>query len=119
MPRKTVGRILFAMLLGGQLAMPRVCAQGLNGQDPPGDASGPPDAVPGQLDLDTDFVKRHQDEPIDWRIAVKTGLLALMILVWVRTGDWVNYDTQVFGLGHRKWNSIIFFPFSTTKVGCL
>ncbi|MEX0613674.1 MAG: hypothetical protein WD229_16265, partial [Pirellulales bacterium] len=40
-------------------------------------------------------------------------LLALwaLFVVWVRSADWVNRDTQIFNLGYGKWNLILFFPF--------
>jgi general secretion pathway protein E len=107
---KFVGWLLFVMLLAGQLAMPRACAQGPNDQSGPG-------AAAGQQAQSANFVKRIQGETINWRTAVKTGLLALLILAWVKTGDWVNYDTQIFRFDHRKWNFIIFFPFALLAIG--
>ena len=35
----------------------------------------------------------------------------LLSLAWTASADWVNRDTQIFGLGFKKWNPIIFFPF--------
>ena len=35
----------------------------------------------------------------------------LLFLIWVKSADWVNRDTQIFDLGYGKWNPILFFPF--------
>src|SRR5688572_485174 len=35
----------------------------------------------------------------------------LLFLIWVKSADWVNRDTQIFDLGYGKWNPIVFFPF--------
>jgi type II secretory ATPase GspE/PulE/Tfp pilus assembly ATPase PilB-like protein len=37
--------------------------------------------------------------------------LWLLYLIWVKSADWVNRDTQIFDLGYGKWNPILFFPF--------
>ena len=37
--------------------------------------------------------------------------LFFLFLIWVRSADWVNVDSQVFNLGYGKWNPILFFPF--------
>jgi len=42
----------------------------------------------------------------------KLLLLWLIFLIWVRSADWVNVDTQIFNLGYGKWNPILFFPFA-------
>jgi type II secretory ATPase GspE/PulE/Tfp pilus assembly ATPase PilB-like protein len=39
-------------------------------------------------------------------------LLAMLVIAWVGLGDWVNRDSQIFGLGYKKWNPIVFFPFA-------
>jgi type II secretory ATPase GspE/PulE/Tfp pilus assembly ATPase PilB-like protein len=39
-------------------------------------------------------------------------LLAALVLIWVGIADWINRDSQIFNLGYRKWNPIIFFPFA-------
>jgi len=36
----------------------------------------------------------------------------MLILVWIKSGDWINQSSQLHGLGYRKWNSIVFFPFA-------
>ena len=31
-------------------------------------------------------------------------MVLLLILIWVRSCDWINQDTQIFELGYGKWN---------------
>jgi type II secretory ATPase GspE/PulE/Tfp pilus assembly ATPase PilB-like protein len=38
-------------------------------------------------------------------------VLWLIILIWTRSADWVNQDSQIFDLGYGKWNPVMFFPF--------
>jgi type II secretory ATPase GspE/PulE/Tfp pilus assembly ATPase PilB-like protein len=38
-------------------------------------------------------------------------VLWLLFLIWVKSADWVNRDSQIFDLGYGKWNPILFFPF--------
>jgi type II secretory ATPase GspE/PulE/Tfp pilus assembly ATPase PilB-like protein len=42
---------------------------------------------------------------------VKLLPLFLVYVIWVKSADWVNRDTQVFNFGYGKWNPILFFPF--------
>jgi type II secretory ATPase GspE/PulE/Tfp pilus assembly ATPase PilB-like protein len=41
----------------------------------------------------------------------KLLLLGLLFVIWVKSADWVNRDSQVFNLGYGKWNPILYFPF--------
>ena len=43
--------------------------------------------------------------------------MALIVLLWVRAGDWVNQDSQIFKLGWFKWNHILYAPFAATALG--
>lgn len=45
-------------------------------------------------------------------------LFAMFVIVWMWIGavDWVNRDSQIFSLGHFKWNAITFFPFFTVAL---
>ncbi len=38
--------------------------------------------------------------------------IAMLYLIWVKSADWVNRDSQIFDLGYGKWNPIIYFPFA-------
>ncbi|MEM7517601.1 MAG: ATPase, T2SS/T4P/T4SS family, partial [Planctomycetota bacterium] len=35
----------------------------------------------------------------------------LVFLAWVRSGDWVSRDAQIYKLGHETWNPIVVAPF--------
>jgi type II secretory ATPase GspE/PulE/Tfp pilus assembly ATPase PilB-like protein len=88
--------------------------------DQPADAA-PPDATstetaaeptpaPAPADKwnDSHSVLRFRLPFIYWP---KLLTLWLLFVIWVRSADWVNVDTQVFNLGYGKWNPILFFPF--------
>jgi len=58
------------------------------------------------------FVEQIQADTVHWPTLIKTVSLALLILIWVKSSDWVNSSGQRYDLGYRKWNAIVFFPFS-------
>ena len=37
--------------------------------------------------------------------------LWVLFLVWVKTTDWINKDTQLLNLQSSLWNPVNFFPF--------
>lgn len=41
----------------------------------------------------------------------KLLLIGVMFLIWVKTTDWINRDTQLLKLDHQLWNPVNFFPF--------
>ena len=43
-------------------------------------------------------------------------ILIVLFLSWVAIGDWVNRDSQIFNLGYKKWNPIVFFPFAMLAI---
>jgi type II secretory ATPase GspE/PulE/Tfp pilus assembly ATPase PilB-like protein len=45
-----------------------------------------------------------------WKIA----LVFILVLMWVRTTDWVSRDCVALSLNYDQWNSIVFFPFFVT-----
>ena len=47
--------------------------------------------------------------PVD--LLAKLLVIWLLFVIWVKSADWVNRDTQIFDLGYGKWNPILFFPF--------
>ena len=69
-----------------------------------------PAAAMPQLDKwnDAHSIPRLKQPFISWP---KLLLIWLLFLIWVKSADWVNRDTQIFDLGYGKWNPIIFFPF--------
>ncbi|MCA9229464.1 MAG: Flp pilus assembly complex ATPase component TadA [Planctomycetales bacterium] len=56
------------------------------------------------------FAQQAQALRFSISLVFKPILMFLVVLMWVRAGDWVNRDTQIYKLGWHKWNPIIFFP---------
>lgn len=50
---------------------------------------------------------------------VGPALMALMLLIWVPLGDWVNRDSQIFNIGFNRWNPVALFPFLIVGVALL
>lgn len=42
---------------------------------------------------------------------LKVLMVFVVLWMWVGATDWVNRDSQIYRLGHFKWNTIAFFPF--------
>jgi len=86
-------------------------AEKLAEEQPAADQDGEA-AAPAPIDIDNwndaHSVLRFKRPFIYWP---KLLTLWLLFLVWVRSADWVNRDTQIFDLGYGKWNPILFFPF--------
>ncbi len=57
---------------------------------------------------DPHSVWRAKSPFIAW---LKLLLLFVLFLIWVKSADWVNRDSQIFNMGYGKWNPIIYFPF--------
>jgi type II secretory ATPase GspE/PulE/Tfp pilus assembly ATPase PilB-like protein len=47
---------------------------------------------------------------VSWSALGKTAGLMLLVLMWAATGDWVNRDSQIFELGYKKWNLVVYLP---------
>jgi len=60
----------------------------------------------------------EQAKAIKFQIAplLKLFSLGLILMVWIKAGDWVNQDSQIYKLGWYKWNHIIFVPFALIAV---
>jgi type II secretory ATPase GspE/PulE/Tfp pilus assembly ATPase PilB-like protein len=90
-------------------AVPPDAADPADGAPP---AAGEP--APVQIGVKPD---KWDDQHSVWRAKspffswIKLALLWLLFLVWVKSADWVNRDSQIFNMGYGKWNPIIFFPF--------
>ncbi len=41
----------------------------------------------------------------------KLLVLWLLFVIWVKSADWVNRDSQIFDLSYGTWNPILYFPF--------
>ena len=57
---------------------------------------------------DSHSILRNGDFSIAWP---KLVTLAVLLLVWVRSVDWINRDAQIFELGYGTWNPIATAPF--------
>lgn len=80
---------------------------------PAGEASAPADAsaeLPKAIDKwnDAHSIWRSRAPYISWP---KLLLIFLLFIVWVKSADWVNRDSQIFDMGYGKWNPILYFPF--------
>jgi type II secretory ATPase GspE/PulE/Tfp pilus assembly ATPase PilB-like protein len=64
---------------------------------------------------DAHSIKRPHSPEISWP---KLLLLLLVIMLWVKSADWVNRDSQIFNLGYGKWNPILLFPFLAILLVC-
>lgn len=72
------------------------------------EAAPPPPAVRKDKWNDTHSIWRATSPFVAWP---KILLFTFLLLIWVRSGDWINRDSQLFHTGYGKWNPIIFFPF--------
>ncbi len=52
-----------------------------------------------------------------WATIAQFAAYAALAVIWAATGDWVNRDSQIFGLGYKKWNPIVFFPVALLFIG--
>lgn len=103
---------LVAVILAGSATMTAY------GQEaPPPDAAAPeepaPEAAPVPVNPATKFeqdVKANMGS-VDWSIVTQFILVAFLTWCWVATTDWVSRDSQIFAIGYKKWNPIVFFPF--------
>lgn len=57
---------------------------------------------------DSHSIPRSPNAAFSW---AKLLFLVVIFLIWVRSADWVNVDSQIFDMGYGKWNPIMFFPF--------
>lgn len=57
---------------------------------------------------DTHSIFRLREPSLNW---LKMLPVVLLLLVWVRSADWINRDAQLFDLNHGLWNPLIVAPF--------
>ncbi|MCH2113674.1 MAG: Flp pilus assembly complex ATPase component TadA [Pirellulales bacterium] len=67
-------------------------------------------AVP--QDPATQFADAVSAVGLNFVAIVKLLSIALLVLLWVKGGEWINQDVQIFKLGWYKWNLAIYFPFA-------
>src|SRR3989304_512313 len=122
--RHAVWAILGLVLLaGGGTLLPSsvIWAQEEQPAAPADDAAAaaaeeaPAPAPPPRLDQwnDAHSIPRSKVSAVYW---VKLFLIWLLFVTWVKSGDWINCDSQIFNLGYGTWNPAIFFPFAAVLV---
>jgi type II secretory ATPase GspE/PulE/Tfp pilus assembly ATPase PilB-like protein len=75
---------------------------------PPAEAAPPAPAQKLDKWNDSHSVPRLKSPAIFWP---KLLGIWFLFLIWVKSADWVNRDSQVYNQGYGKWNPILFFPF--------
>ncbi|HEY4234236.1 MAG TPA: ATPase, T2SS/T4P/T4SS family [Lacipirellulaceae bacterium] len=99
----------------GSIFVPLPAARGQDAAQPPAAAGGqaaaeaaPAEPAP-QLDKwnDANSIPRSNRLAINW---LKLASIFLLFLIWVKSADWINRDSQIFEQGYGIWNPSIFFP---------
>ena len=103
------GTLLPAQVAWAQAEQPADAAPATDAAATP-DEVAPAPAPPPQFDKwnDAHSIPRSKVSAVYW---VKLLVIWLLFLTWVKSGDWINRDSQIFGLGYGTWNPAIFFPF--------
>jgi type II secretory ATPase GspE/PulE/Tfp pilus assembly ATPase PilB-like protein len=107
-----------ALVMGGGAVLPEPLAVGQEDVAAPADAegeaapTGPPRVPPDKWD-DAHSIPRVGYKLVDW---LKLLAIIVTFLIWVRTGDWINRDSQIYNLGYGTWNAAIFFPFAAVML---
>jgi type II secretory ATPase GspE/PulE/Tfp pilus assembly ATPase PilB-like protein len=122
--RQSLSLLICGLLAVGSIAT-LACAQpngadvpDNNRQDAPADqdvagAEPAEAALPAQAPKidkwnDAHSIPRNRQFSVSWP---KLLIFWLLFLIWVRSVDWVNRDSQIHELGYGKWNLIMFLPF--------
>lgn len=58
-----------------------------------------------------DFEQHAGTMPLSLPIIFKLLLPVIVVWMWVAAGDWVNKDSQIYGLGYQKWSLVMYLPF--------
>lgn len=74
------------------------------------DPNAPPSAAPS-VDKLALFEQQAQTLPLDIPLIFKLLMGVGVLWMWVAAGDWVNKDSQIYGLGYQKWSLIHYLPF--------
>ena len=74
-----------------------------------GTGSGPRRAADDKWSDDHSIPRSKTGPHIYWP---KLLVIWLLFVMWVKSGDWINRDSQIFGMGYGTWNPAIFFPFA-------
>ncbi|MCA9236112.1 MAG: Flp pilus assembly complex ATPase component TadA [Planctomycetales bacterium] len=55
-------------------------------------------------------------QEIPWIVLLPIGLFLVLLLSWIGTTDWVNRDSQIFGLNYKKWVPIAYAPVAVLAI---
>src|SRR4029077_5170577 len=56
---------------------------------------------------DAHSIPRSNRPAFNW---LKLASLFLLFLIWVKSADWINRNSQIFDQGYGVWNPVIFGP---------
>jgi type II secretory ATPase GspE/PulE/Tfp pilus assembly ATPase PilB-like protein len=75
-------------------------------------AAAAPDTPPAPVNAATAFgeAAAANGSAFPWALIAQFAGYVFLLFVWASTGDWVNSDSQIFALGYKKWNPIVYFP---------
>ncbi len=81
----------------------------------PAEEAPAPAPPPPQFDKwnDAHSIPRSKVSAVFW---IKLLVIWLLFVIWVKSGDWINRDSQIFDLGYGTWNPAIYFPFFVALV---
>jgi type II secretory ATPase GspE/PulE/Tfp pilus assembly ATPase PilB-like protein len=71
----------------------------------------PAAAAAPRADASALFHQQAQTMSLNIPLILKMLLLVAVVWMWVAAGDWVNRDSQNYGLGYQKWSLIHYVPF--------
>ncbi|HVT26668.1 MAG TPA: ATPase, T2SS/T4P/T4SS family [Lacipirellulaceae bacterium] len=83
-------------------------APGAAAANQPAAPTVPPPKLDKWNDAHSNAMRQFRKGFISWP---KLVAILLLILIWVKSADWVNRDSQIFDQGYGKWNPIMLFPF--------
>lgn len=77
------------------------------------DAPPEPEAPPSDGGMG---VLRNAGHPGGMAAIAFPAAAVLLFLSWVAMADWVNRDTQIFDIGYKTWNPVVFFPTAVLSI---
>jgi len=120
--KTTMAQVGLAETLGTQAARNDLEGQTLGKKGPqkaPANASNNQNRATGKEpagDAASTFATKARNVKFQLVPLLKLLGLGLLVVIWVRAGDWVNQDVQIYSLGWYKWNHILFAPFALVAI---
>lgn len=106
-------QLLIVGMMLSVLALLCCAAPALAQEAPPADGGAGPAVSEGAPPAAGGFKAPSSDAVGGLLMAlIGPSMFAVVVMIWVALGDWVNRDSQIFRLGYHKWNPIVFFPFA-------